>query len=184
MRPPLHFLALASLSLLVHGCSPPVVSQSTDGPTISLSNEEPVAEFSVRLCYRGPTGDRFETTARVYADLNVENGDTKTVTFGQSYLEGEDPVEEPPPSDVNEESPTDRDAPDTDWQTRGFLGFDIDAFELADTGGCLEPRTVRFELGEVSDDVTVEVEWRTSLSVEFHRKAPDQDDLSVEIQRL
>jgi len=143
-----------------------------------------MAEFAVTLCYDGPTGRRFETDAHVYADLTLENADPATAVFGQSYFEDEEPVDDPPPYDFPEFSPSDRFAADFPSRTQGSLGFDVEASDLAENGGCLAPRIVRFELGDAPDDYRVEVEWRTSLSLDYHRKAPDEDTLSVEIERI
>ena len=183
MRNPSLALVLTMFALSTGGCSPPVVDKTEDGPTFSMSAEERVVEYSVRLCYDGPTGRQVETAARVGASLTIEGGDATTTIFGQSHREDDNPVLDPPRLEDWESAPTDRLDLD-EGQSEGFLSFEIDAVELARTGGCLEPRIVRFEIAEGPDELAVDVEWDATLSVEYNRKAPDDDDLSIEIQRI
>ena len=171
------------LPLSTGGCSPLALDKTEDGASFSLSAEEPVAQYSVRLCYDGPTGNAVDTTARVSASLTIEGADATTMLFGQSHLQGEAPDEDPPSLEDWKHAPTDR-LDLEEGETSGILSFDIDAAELASTGGCLEPRVVRFEIAEGPDELAVDVEWDVTLSVESTRKEPDDDDLSIEIERI
>ena len=99
------------------------------------------------------------------------------------HLQGEAPDEDPPRLEDWERAPTDR-LDLGEGETSGILSFDIDATDLASTGGCLEPRVVRFEIAEGPDELAVDVEWDVTLSVESTRKAPEDDDLSIEIEHI
>lgn len=170
-------LSVAILS--VGACSLPGVTHEQDGPSIVLTGQEPVAEYSVRLCMDTPDIDYVETWAQLHADARrVEGADAVTVTAVLDGSESDEPrgrAELTGPELVE-------DALDVGLSAEG-------SWEDQSGRRCSEPEVVRFELEDAPDDARVELDWVVVFGAEYDDmfRGGDvihQEDLTIEIEAL
>ncbi len=171
---------LLSVAVLTMGaCSLPGVSQEQDGPTIVLTAQEPVAEYSVRLCMDTPDIDYVEAWAQLHADAQrVEGAEPVTVTAVLDEVESDDPRGRAELTD----SQRVEDALDVGLSAEG-------SWEGRAGRRCSEPEVVRFELEEASDGARVELDWVVVFGAEYDDMfrggdVIDQEDLTIEIEAL
>jgi len=171
---------LLSVAILTVGaCSLPGVSHEQDGPTIVLTAQEPVAEYSIRLCMDTPDIDYVETWAQLDADARrVEGAGPVTVT---AVLEGSESDDLRGRAELASSE-----------LVEGALAVGLSAegaWEDQSGHRCSEPEIVRFELDAVEDDARVELDWVVVSGAEYDDMfrggdVIEQGDLTIELERL
>lgn len=163
------------LSLLVAGCSLPSVEVSVEGPTFTLTADEPVAAFEVTLCLEGPSPRMVHVNGTLNADARTTAGTATLELDSLADRPGDDEPDRVETSEHGAELAWFSLAADGDWEGSGRR--------------CSVPEIVEFSAHGLASDEALEVEaWAVTLGVQWDDgmfgDGPDEGDLSVEIERL
>ncbi|MEM7156581.1 MAG: hypothetical protein AAF799_27285 [Myxococcota bacterium] len=177
---------LCGMLLAAAACSPPHVHQQVQGPEVTMTAADSIAEFDVTVCMDIPrrVDSISSTTIFVNADVEVTGGERGGLLRG--LLEGGD--------EERFEDQLDLDAPQQidEWGEDGDdLAFDLRLDD--DWGGsgrsCAEPQRMRFEYFGEEPAAEVRLTWTVDFYADYFsrglRAANFSDDaVTIEIEAV